>query len=68
LSHFEEIAAVDLSKERETEVAQEEEIPPDLLKNPNFFAHYPMLKKMEQLQNLEAVLDTPTKENEHDQG
>ncbi len=68
LSHLEDIAAVDLSKERETEVAKEEELPPELLKNPSFFAHYPLLKKMDQLQNLEAVLDTPTKENEHDQG
>ena len=68
LSHFEEIAAVDLARERETEMAQEEEIPPDLLKNPGFFAHYPMLKKMDQIQNLEAVLDIPTKENEHHQG
>ncbi len=68
LSHFEEIAAIDLSGENETALAKEEEIPPEVLQNPGFFAHYRMLKKMDQLQNLEAVLDAPTQENERDQG
>src|SRR5215471_17633303 len=40
LSHFDEIAAVDLSGEKENELAKEEEVPPDLLQNPSFFAHY----------------------------
>lgn len=67
-SHFEEIAAIDLSKEKDTALAKEEELPPDLLQNPGFFAHYPMLKKMDQLQHLEAVLDAPTQEQKRNQG
>jgi hypothetical protein len=68
LSRFDEIAAIELPGEQNLDVAKEEELPPDLLQNPNFFAHYPILNKMEQLQNLEAVLDNPTGEDEQTQG
>lgn len=60
-SHFDEIAAVQLPEQRETEVAKEDELPPELLKNPSFFTHYPLLKKMNELQHLETVLDAPPK-------
>lgn len=68
LAQFDEIAAVELPGTQAVEVAQEEELPPDLLQNPSFFTHYPLLKRMEQLQSLEAVLDNPTGENEQNQG
>lgn len=68
LSHFDEIAEVELPGTQAVEVAQEEEVPPDVLQNPSFFTHYPLLKRMEQLQSLEAVLDNPTGENEQNQG
>ncbi len=68
LSHFDEVAAVELPGERGTEVASEGDLPPDLLKDPGFFVHYPILKKMEKLENLEAVLDLPAKGDEHVHG
>ena len=63
-SHFEEIAAVELSTENATEMAKEENLPPELLQNPSFFAHYPIIQQMDKLQNLEAVLDIPTTEGD----
>lgn len=68
LAHFEEIAAAqeqaetapakavaELEKEERTE-----DLPPALLRDPSFFADYPMLRQMEKLQNMEAVLTVPT--------
>jgi hypothetical protein len=63
-SHFEEIAAVELPPEDSTEIVKEEELPPELLQNPSFFAHYPILERIDKLQNLEAVLETPTNEED----
>ncbi len=68
LSHLDEIAAVQLPGERDTEVASEGDLPPDLLKDPGFFVHYPLLQKMEKLENLEAVLDLPAEGGEHSRG
>ena len=68
LSHFDEIAAVQLPGERDTELASEGDLPPDLLKDPGFFVHYPLLQKMEKLENLEAVLDLPAEGGEHSRG
>jgi len=68
LSHFDEIAAVQLPGERDTELASEGDLPPDLLKDPGFFVHYPLLQKMEKLENLEAVLDPPAEGDEHSRG
>jgi hypothetical protein len=63
-AHFEEIAAVELPTENTTEIVKEEEIPSELLQNPSFFAHYPILERMDKLQNLESVLGTPTTEED----
>lgn len=68
LSHFDEIAAVQLPGEHDTELASEGDLPPDLLKDPGFFVHYPLLQKMEKLENLEAVLDPPAEGDEHSRG
>jgi len=57
-SRFDEIAAVQLPDEPPVGIA-ENDIPKDLLEKPTFFSHYPMLKKMEELKNLETVLDAP---------
>lgn len=68
-SHFEEIAAIELPTENTTEIVKEEDIPPELLQNPSFFAHYPILERMDKLQNLESVLGTPTSEEDpHSKG
>lgn len=63
-SHLEEIAAIELPTEHTTEIVKEEELPPELLQNPSFFAHYPLLERIDKLQNLEAVLETPTNEED----
>jgi hypothetical protein len=68
LSHLDEVAAVQLPGERDTELVSEGDLPPDLLKDPGFFVHYPLLQKMEKLENLEAVLDLPTEGDEHNRG
>jgi Putative zinc-finger len=68
LSHLDEIAAVQLPGEPDTELASEKDLPPDLLKDPDLFVHYPLLQKMEQLKNLEAVLDLPAEGDEHVRG
>jgi hypothetical protein len=68
LSHFDEIAAVELPRERDIEVASEDALPPALLKDPGFFVNYPILQKMEQLENLEAVLDLPAEGAGHVHG
>ncbi|MGE0679998.1 MAG: anti-sigma factor [Candidatus Binatia bacterium] len=68
-SHLEEIAAVKLPTENITEIVKEDDIPPELLQNPSFFAHYPILERMDKLQNLESVLGTPaTEEDPHSRG
>jgi len=59
-TQFDAIAAIQLPAERSIEVAEEDELPPELLQNPSFFAHYPILQEMDKLENLEAVLDMPT--------
>ena len=63
-SQFNEIAAVQLPPEDPTELAEEDKLPPELLQNPSFFAHYPILQEMDKLENLEAVLGTPTTTDE----
>jgi len=68
LSHFEEIATVQIPGEQEVEIASEDILPPELLKDPSFFVHYPLLQRMEQLENLEAVLSVPTEGNEQSRG
>lgn len=66
LAHFEEIATAQEPAETETAEAvaeqaeQTEDLPPDLLRDPSFFADYPMLRQMEKLRNMEAVLTLPT--------
>jgi hypothetical protein len=67
-SRFDEIAAIQLPTEHDIETAKEDEVPPEVLQNPSFFAHYPILRKMEQLKNLEAVLDRPTRNDKKNQG
>jgi len=54
--------------EHNTELASEENLPPELVKDPSFFVHYPILKKMEQLKNLDAVLDASTEGDNHGRG
>lgn len=68
LSHFEEIATVELATEQDIEVVSEDNLPPELLQDPSFFVQYPVLQKMEELQNLEAVLSLPIEENEQSRG
>lgn len=68
LSRFDQVAAVELPEEQNLDIAKEEELPPDLLQNPSFFAHYPILNKMDQLQNLEAVLGSPAGEDKQTKG
>jgi len=53
---------------QETELASEDNLPPELLKDPSFFVQYPMLQKMDELQNLEAVLSLPGEGNEQSRG
>jgi len=55
LAHFDEVASEN-APEPEPAVAREEELPPALLENPSFFASYPILQRMEQLENMESVL------------
>ena len=57
-SRFDEIASVQLPEEAPVGIA-ENDIPKDLLEKPSFFTHYPLLKKMEELKNLETLLDAP---------
>ncbi len=66
-SRFDEIAAVQLPEEAPVGIA-ENEIPQDLLEKPSFFTHYPMLKKMEELKNLETVLDAPPDREDKSRG
>jgi hypothetical protein len=57
LANFDQIASIDLSAEKSTEVA-DSDVPPVVVEKPNFFAQYPLLQKMEQLENMDAVLDS----------
>jgi hypothetical protein len=57
LANFDQIASIDLSEEKSTEVA-DSDVPPVVIEKPNFFAQYPLLQKMEQLENMDAVLDS----------
>lgn len=66
-SRFDEIAAVGLPAEHETELT-DSDIPKEVLENPRLFTHYPILKDMEKLQNLEAVLPSPTQDKEEHHG
>jgi hypothetical protein len=63
-AHFEDIAALEISTENATEIVKEENLPPELVQDPSFFAHYPILQQMDKLQNLEAVLDAPPTEGD----
>ena len=67
LSHFDEIAAIALPQEPPVNIA-ESDIPQDVLAKPTFFADYPILQKMEQLQNLETVLDIPVGKDDKNHG
>jgi hypothetical protein len=66
--HFDEIAAIQPPPKQATELAEGEDVPPALLENPSFFTHYPILQRMDQLQNLETVLDAPAKEDAQHRG
>jgi hypothetical protein len=66
-ARFEEIAAVDLSREEPIEVT-EADIPKEVLDDPGFFAHYPILQQLERLKNLDAVLASPTQNEAAPQG
>ncbi|MGE0823847.1 MAG: anti-sigma factor [Candidatus Binatia bacterium] len=67
LSHFDEIATINIPQEPPLSVA-ESDIPQDLMAKPTFFTDYPILQKMEQLQNLETVLDTPVGKDDKNHG
>lgn len=66
-SKFDEIAAVQLPETAPIGIA-ENDLPEDLREKPNFFAHYPMLQKMEELKNLETVLDAPPEGDDKSHG
>jgi hypothetical protein len=57
-AHFDEISALDTSSAKTTDIA-DSDVPPAVLEKPHFFAQYPILQKMEQLKDMEAVLDSP---------
>ncbi|MGH7965620.1 MAG: anti-sigma factor family protein [Candidatus Binatia bacterium] len=67
VAHFDEIVSEE-AQTPETVLAGEEELPPTLLKDPSFFTHYPILQRMEKLQNMEAVLTLPAGGDEQHQG
>ena len=66
-ARFEEIAAVDLSTEQPVEIT-EADIPKEVLDDPGFFAHYPILQQLERLKNLDAVLASPSQNEAEAQG
>ena len=66
-ARFEEIAAVDLSTEQPVEIA-ETDIPKEVLDDPGIFAQYQILQKLERLKNLDAVLASPSQNDEEAQG
>jgi len=68
LAHFDEVAALENAPQEASTLARAEDLPPALVENPNLFVHYPILEKMEQLQNFEAVLDLPAGEDEQRRG
>ena len=68
LAHFDEVAALENAPQEASTLARTEDLPPALVENPNLFVHYPILEKMEQLQNFEAVLDLPAGEDEQRRG
>jgi hypothetical protein len=71
LAHFEEIAATKVAPDPVTELAGPvgpEDLPPPVLENPGFFVQYPILQKMEELQNLESILALPGEEGKQNKG
>jgi hypothetical protein len=68
LAHFDEVAALESTPEDAPALAREEDLPPVVLENPSLFVQYPILEKMEQLQNFEAVLDLPAGGDEQRRG
>jgi len=66
-ARLEEIAAIDLSTEQPVEVA-EAEVPKEVLEDPGFFAQYQILQQLERLKNFDAVLASPSQNDEETQG
>jgi putative zinc finger protein len=66
-ARFEEIAAVDLSTEQPVEIS-ETDIPKEVLDDPGFFAQYQILQQLERLKNLDAVLASPSQNDEEAKG
>lgn len=63
-----EMRETEAAAEPEAEFARPEDLPPPLLENPSFFVHYPMLQKMEELQNFEAILALPGDQETQNRG
>lgn len=68
LAHFDEVASTESAPEPEPAVAREEELPPELRQDPSFFASYPILQRMEQLENMDAVLSVSSGSEEQHKG
>jgi hypothetical protein len=66
-ARFEEIAVVDLPTEQPVEIA-ETDVPKEVLDDPGFFANYQILQQLERLENFDAVLASPSRDEEETQG
>lgn len=67
LTHFEEIAAIDLEAEDAVAVA-EAEVPKEVLDDPGFFAQYQILQQLERLEHFDAILASPSQDDAETQG
>jgi Putative zinc-finger len=67
LTHFEEIAAIDLEAEDAIAVA-EAEVPKEVLDDPGFFAQYQILQQLERLEHFDSILASPSQDDAEIQG
>jgi hypothetical protein len=66
-SDFEKIETVQLEPEEDVALV-ETEVPSDVRENSEFFAQYPILEKLDGLQNFDAVLDASVDDEEQSHG